>query len=341
MVSTRAMTRERTRDRSNMNWRRVIGRVIEQAATRGIQAAASRAYTYVSGTSKKTFASVGVTGQHDIQHQYRKRRMPRRKRLRWKKFVKKVHAVNEKQTGSTTIVRNATISTIAAANAQNYLACVLYGNKGGNEMNDVGNDDISTIWAADARLGPLANNQNTTAKAIFTAAVLDVTFRNIPVEGFLGVDQEVDIYEVGFYDRTSANNTHQIFGSAQNQTTLLTPATGANVDLTMQIRGVTPFDFPMAIKAGKIKIFKKTKVFLPVGGTTTYQYRDPKTHIIGYNDTWDDSNGYIKPGVTRGIIAVHKPVVASPNQGSLVAGVTRTYRYHVNQDNKTFDAARV
>lgn len=345
MVLTRSQTR-RNNILNNGAVQGLLNTVIPYAVGRAGQYAMNRigtyAYNRITGgnrTARQTYSGLGITRQKDISRQYRKRSMPRGKKRRWRKFVKKVHAVNEKEMGSNTIVRNANLAGVSPINAQDYMAVVLYGNKGLNFAQDVGNDDIATVWNADNRLGT-----NYTAKAKFTAAVLDITLRSStdPEEPEAkGADLEVDIYDVAFYDRTNARHTHEMFEQAQTQTTNITAASGTNVNLTMQNRGVTPFDLPMAIKAGKVKILKKTKVFLPVGATTTYQYRDAKTHIIGYNDTWDDSGGFIKPGVTHGVIIVHKPVVGSTEDGFLIAGVTRTYRYIINQDNKTFDAVRV
>lgn len=300
-------------------------------ATRATQGLGDRIQRYFRGGNR---SGVVTTTQHDYRTQYRKKKMPRYKKRRWLKFQKKVRAVSEKETGTTTVVRNATLDTqTASSGTQQYQTPTLYGMNGTNFTSSAGNDDIAIILQADNRL--TANG-----KMKFTSAVMDITFRNVAVsEVNPGSDMELDLYEVMYYDQTKETNAHAIFEQAELATPILAPTSGTNANLTMLSRGATPFDFPLAIKAGKIQIMKKTKVFLAIGNTTTYQFRDPRTHIVGYNE-WSDTTGFVKRKVTRGLIAVFKPVVGSANACRLLAGTTRTYRYHVIQDNKTFDALR-
>lgn len=270
--------------------------------------------------------------QKDVRTQYTKRSQPKWKRRRWGKFVKKVHAATESEQGTISVVRNATLVTTTAA-GQQYQTPVLYGINGGNFVSSSGNDDVQTVKASDDRI-------LTTSKVKFTAGVMDITMRNLPPEVGSGADMELDIYEVLYTSETKKNNCHEIIEQAQTTTTTTTPASGTNAALTLLQRGATPFEFPLAIKNGGIRIIKKTKIFLPVGDTTTYQVRDPKTHFMSSNE-FEDTTGFIKPWVTRGIIAVFKPVVGATEEVTLASGVTRIYRYKIVQDNKTFDAYRV
>lgn len=290
----------------------------------------STASTRSLGSSVRS--GVVTTVQKDVRTQYSKTSQPKWKRRRWGKFVKKVHAATESEQGTVSVVRNATLVTTTSS-GQQYQTPVLYGINGGNFVSSSGNDDVQTVKASDNRI-------DTTSKIKFTAGVMDITMRNLPPEAGVGSDMELDIYEVLYTSETKKNNCHEIIEQAQTTTATTTPSTGTNAGLTLLQRGATPFEFPLAIKNGGIRILKKTKIFLPVGDTTTYQVRDPKTHFMTSNE-FEDTTGFIKPWVTRGIIAVFKPVVGATTEVTLASGVTRIYRYKIVQDNKTFDAYRV
>lgn len=288
--------------------------------------------TAMSGSAVRS--GVVTTVQKDVKTQYRKKSQPKWKRRRWGKFVKKVHAANEREQGTTSVVRNATLvtTTSVGAGGQQYQTPMLYGINGTNFVSSAGNDDIKTVQASDNRI-------DVNSKIKFTAAVMDITMRNLPPTEGAGADMELDIYEVALGSETKFKNLHEVIENAQTVTPVTSPTSGTNAGLTLLQRGVTPFEFPIAIKEAKMKILKKTKIFLPLGDTTTYQVRDPKTHFMTSNE-WNDTTGFIKPYTTRGIIALFKPVVGSTAEVTLTSGVTRTYRYKVIQDNKTFDAYR-
>ena len=76
-----------------------------QRLARGIKFGFNRLLTGTV-TKKRQTSGLGVTQQHDRRMVYRKRRMSRRLKRRWRNFSRKVLSVSEKDLGSRTVVRN-------------------------------------------------------------------------------------------------------------------------------------------------------------------------------------------------------------------------------------------
>lgn len=277
---------------------------------------------------RKGTSGIVTTTQYDAKTQYIKKRMPRRQRARWKKFVYKTRAVTNKSKGTKTVVQNSSCTAGTFSTAQNWCAAHLYAK--GNAVGigyESGNNDISNIENGDANI-----EGNT--KVMFKSAVLDITLRNVSTT----YGMECDIYDMVYGRDSRSPSLGDLFTAAQNVTPTITPDGGwaYNNPLTITSRGTTPFDLPELIKNNKIKILSKRKVFLPAGATTTYQIRDPKNRILKGLD-WQDNVGYIIPGVTRTVLAVFKSltgdtIVAPANPLSLMMGVTRKYSYVLDQD---------
>lgn len=288
----------------------------------------------------------GVTTQYDRKQIYRKKYMPRRKKRRWRKFVKRVLAVQTKSLGSCTIVRNNLIQnnfllTPGRDAEQNFVQVALYPVRSGSsdELNDV--NEIFT----DTRLQP------PTTKAIFMSGVLDITMRvqsllnQTVTSGNPSLAAEIDVYEIMMRGPTGqtgeATTLRQAFEIGHTDTGTIP---GQTQDLLPTRRGWTPFDSNAALSQHRIKIMKKTKYFLSAEQTATYQVRDPKNHIYS-RDSIPGSDSANWPGVTRWIFIVFKPIpgynyVAAPNNDilRLNVGVTRKYMYKINQDATDFDA---
>lgn len=276
---------------------------------------------------------VGVTSQRDYKNQYRYKRRPRYQRRRWQNFVKKTQAVLMKSVGTRTVVRNTTISqqTNATYNQQ-MLIMHLYGHRGTEQSNECGTKDISDIIANDSRLA-------TSCKVHFDTGVMDITFRNVPPgeEQTSTRSMEVDIYEIIHRDETKLSG----FGSLMAVAEQATPQINSTPEpLSIYERGVTLFDIPAAIKLTKMRILKKTKIFLPMGQTFTYQIRDARNWVCSSVDS-DDTDGFVEPNRTKTVLAVFKPVVSpggeNPLDVRLDAGVTRKYKYKIIEDTTDQD----
>lgn len=278
----------------------------------------------------------GVTIQHDERRQYRKKRMPKRKRKRWVKFVKKVNAVIDKNLGDKSIVLSATMTQIVTYGIQNYGATVLYGSRGDAAKPA---DEVA-IGSAD--IVRIMDNENPTAgyvnkKYHFSSAVMDVTFRNTPIpENNETINQiELDLYHYIVIRKTDNFSTPaEIYDDVAGEN----PPTGAWPSLGLQILGATPFALGRA--GYYLRIIKKKKVLLPAYSCTTYQIRDPKNRTFSGEDV-EAANSFGIPYVTQGVFWIFRGAPGYNGIGDLVASTgaqlqitcTRAFHYHVNQDN--------
>lgn len=316
---------------------------------------------------KKGAAGGGVTFQSDSTTQYVKKRMNRRRKRTWRKFVKKVNAVDEKAFGKQTVlisrqIQYGAVNTPNGISQQKWGGMFLYGMKCSDSEGDIeGFNDINTIISTDwlnreRRIGKTENtNELVTAygnkfqsKYVFTSACLDITFTNntrFKGDNITDVNtiatMEIDVYEIGF--RRPMNNTTLL-----NITTGLATGSSPNVDtlrtdgsngLAYTQRGVTLFELPTFISLFGIKIYKKTKFMIPKGHSFTYQKRDPRRHEFDYYNI-DRNNESTAAGITKGIVFCWK--YTSPE--SLAAGVnnlepnlnvrcSRSYKYLKKENN--------
>jgi len=110
----------------------------------GMRQRNARSATFTMNRRKRINSGGGVTTQHDKRFVYAKKRQPRFKRKRWGRFVKKVHAVAEKDYGTRTVVMNKTYSMSNTTALSNLTGSVyLYSQKGstgevGGDLNIIG-----------------------------------------------------------------------------------------------------------------------------------------------------------------------------------------------------------
>lgn len=273
-----------------------------------------------------------VTTQKDASLQYRKKRMPYRKRRAWKKFYKKVQHVNLSQLGTNTVVWNRIYTVTNAAGAQGVGWTALYGKNGEQApSNGAGMADLFKVQDGNTDLPP-------GSKVHFKSAVLDMTMTNkgtVPVE--------LDVYDMVFWDEADFQSPQLLFENAQNATGTL-PNGAPIVALTLDQRGVTPFDLPLAISLGKIKILRKMKYFLPAEDSVTYQVRDPRNRTLATRHIrpTNVNTSFVQPGWTRVILTIHKPTAG--NQASLVPlhiGATRKYSFAIESSSLAQDGQAV
>lgn len=281
-------------------------------------------------TQNRVRSGVGVTTQKDVRTTYRRKRMPRRKRKRWVKFVKKVHAATDSAIATRSVIFNNTLQIGGTDANQTTGVISLYGWRGSVATDAVGTADVRTITQRDGDVDEQSE------KWRFTSGVLDCTASNIG-----GAPLEVDVYEVikTGKGRTTNGNLNLEYTSALTQTSV--PPAGAGGSLsspTILTRGWTPFNCSLASAKG-LKVIKKTKYFLPEGETFTYQIRDPKNHWVGGEDINDASgNEFARNGMTRMLFIIAKSVVGTTAETfELLVGCTRSYHYKIYNGNKHYE----
>jgi len=76
---------------------------------------------------------------------------------------------------------------------------------------------------------------------------------------------------------------------------------------------------------------KKTKYFIPANGAVTYQYRDPRNWMMTPKGL--DADDYRIQGRTRTLLIIAKPVDSANIDQGLRVGVTRTYKFTIQNTN--------
>lgn len=287
---------------------------------------------------RKRLGGSGVTSQYDRKVQYVKKTMPYRKKKKWISFKRKVEAVLQKGLGTRTVIRNSQISRTWANDGQEYLNAVLYGADGSADTSvSVGNDDLKQLIANDA------DANFPTAKIHYASGVIDITMCNKSVNesgSFQMTTLEIDVYEIVLRKRVDASSLNNLLESATYGVYVNTPQINlANPELTLNVRGATPFDFPDFTSRG-VKILKKTKYMLQQGEVATYQYRDPKNFVQRKDNINDTDDNFAIPWKTRCFLIVAKGVptgVPTDVLKSLQIGVTRKYSYKIMNVNDDGD----
>jgi len=272
-------------------------------------------------TRRSSHSGVGVTKENDVRFVYAKRRMPWRRRKRWRSFTRKVHAVSEKQRGTQSLAFNTVKQENVPEGLQRMYGIELYGYNGVNVGQDSFDGDLNNI-ALMVKPGDVAGPAfNRTLH--FRSAVLDITFRN------LGTTQvELDVYEYTVKKDIPFPRLIDMILDAQTDVSTVTPSTSS---LSHDDVGVTPFQLPAAMRY--ITIRKKTKIFLSsTDGVATYQIRKAANKWWRTSTINDDASTFAKKGWTCGILCVQKgvPGFVTPNPiraqaSNVVMSITRTY----------------
>lgn len=285
--------------------------------------------------AKKVSYGRGVTIQHDAQQQYSKKRMPRRKRRQWARFVKKVAAVNVRNLGTRTVLFNTQMSFATTTTTQSVYGFCLYGwnSTQADSAFTCGNQDMQKIFLNDPQIQKSgAPTAPINGKIQMHSGVMDVTFCNNGTSAL-----EMDLYIVHHRKWVKSDVCVTGFSTAASNTG---PINTSNPDeIGLGTRGSTPFDFPLALSSEGLKIMKKTKYFIPPnGGVVTYQVRDPKNHLVNA-DSMTSNSGYAWPGKTVTALVVIKNVTGISQAVTLNVGVTRKYSYTVESTSLAQDNA--
>lgn len=265
--------------------------------------------------------------------------MPRYKRKRWVKFVKKVKAATEEDMGLQRIIFNDsgtynTTNLVGGVRQQAVFGAILYSGNGTPNTSYLGVSDIQRV--IDSGLPEVSIGQNPypsiqpTTKFKFTSGVMDYT---ITSDSSNGSALECDIYYIryrkGWGNITGNNDLSGMFQYYIEKDKIL--GGGLNKDARIYYRGVTLFEQGTAIGSMGLQIISKAKYYIAPGNSINVQIRDPKSHSLEKQDVGDGSNGLAYSNWTQGYICIAKPTRDLGAEASFIihAGCTRTYKYQI------------
>lgn len=289
-VRTLGDLRRRARTSSGGSWGAggvgaVVGRYLGSRSS-------SRVLTNVQGSNAYT----------GIKTQYRKKRMPRRRRRRWVRFAKKTQSVINKSLGSNQFVSNSRqggISWNAAGNSTTIL------NQKWNTFDLFArNGDGSNSFLA-SMLGQLFNLDASSddRRLMIDSGCIDFTLR---FDGHSTVDPEtgsvsgvstgpialeLDIYEI-VYGATTKDNA-SFYNDIQDAMNVAFGST-----LQEEQRGVTLFQAPVLSSVYRAKIIRKRRLILGVGQVENFQFRTARNKSISCQRVFD-TPGHVYPYLTR------------------------------------------
>lgn len=269
-----------------------------------------------------------VTNQRDFTTQYKRKPMPKFKKRRWRKFVKKVEAVSDRLIGLRTVLFNDEIRIAygGVGAKQGWGVMHLYGRNGFNTTNvENGAADLFEIYNNDpemkVNLGGSLVAQSGRVK--FTSAVIDITMYNPGTH-----TAEIDVYKLVYYGNEKQFSSF----STANQDYELTQQNinDGTVSNTIQLttRGATPFNMGFLLSNLCAKIVWKKKFLVGSGQSVFFQHRDPKNRYIKTKDMAGPTDTDLTyRGATCSYLFVTKEVNAATGEYTLRVGATRTYTY--------------
>jgi len=226
-----------------------------------------------SSRQSKLSTSGFLTNQFDAKRQYRRKRMPRRRRRRWVKFVRKVNHVVDKGLASQFFVFRSNNSATPSTGSQTYGSMVMYGFDPTSTA--FGNDDVYKISQV-FNFPPSAENI-----LWFKSAVLDCEW-NADISNTVSLT--LDVYEVlcrrsipQAVTSTVGNTLEDIYYYGVNDLGVV----GSGAPLTAAAAGVTPFQSPTFCQ--NFLIVNKTRVLLSPGQTCHRQMRDARDRKLLIN----------------------------------------------------------
>lgn len=317
----------------------------------------SRRGPYLRGSYSRrvVYNRTGILGgtNADMRGVYRKKRMPRSKKRRWRGFIRKVNAISEKELGTRTVLFNDSIvQSYNNPAQQGVLSLALYSFRNAsvgylNDLQQIGSFENTgnPTQAAGITVDP-------STKYMFQSAVMDLTIRNTSqrvltlaptYENDPNCSLELDIYEVSM--NMSASDIGGVISSLSGVLNAYdtNQIGGTGSGISIEDRGCTPFELPVPLGRFKIKIWKKTKYFIPAGQTITHQIRDPKRHVIRNGDLSSSTgnDGYHRPGWTRNLLLIYKAVpgitlgtAIGNSLAQISVGSTRKYMYKLEGANE-------
>lgn len=296
--------------------------------------------------NKKGVEYNGVTQQRDSKMAYKKRRMPKYKKRIWKKFVKKVNAVEIKDRGLQVFMLDNGGGSSISPGAQWTHAVHLYGKsninneRGASDLFELQKDvETAAMNINDPGLGP--NNAypqiattNNKCTIRMQSAVLQVVWKNNGAQPII-----LKIYHLWYNADSNATsfgdavNDVETFEVRRQQGTVggVTDPVTNDQALTLSRIGSTLFDEPQLLSRLNCTIKTVREIYLLPNQHHSMSIRDPKNYSIDLNSIRPISGvaqtGYVDRRLTESI------VWSAQNYNNAEASIEfrahRTYRYTI------------
>lgn len=293
--------------------------------------------------SKKSITFDGTTNQYDSRVAYRKKRMPKGKRKAWKKFVKKVSAVEIGDRGLQTLKYNPSSvgPTTVPPLGQNFKVCHLYGcsdttsEPGCRDLSLIAKDietmGVNWIKLTLGAVNPTVPQVYNTQHIRMQSAVLDLYLKNTGTTTLL-----FDVYHLWYVKNNNAPSLLDATNWVEFAEQRKQEWDGSTVtDLSpvnMNTFNCTMFDEAQLISKLGATIRSVREVYLAPGQVHHMQIRDPKNHSINLfnyvRQVGQSYAGYVDPKLTETYVAVAKNLDTT-TEGSYTFNACRTYRFTV------------
>lgn len=259
---------------------------------------ARRAFSGRTGTRNLKFAGSPITGESDFRTTYRRKPMPRKKKKQWRKFTKRVQAVQLKGSGSQFLVNLRQQRVLSNVNGGKqtftsiHTACGLTGLGGAG-----GTDDFLTIAQRVVAASQVPGVALDNVKFVVSGWMVETQIVNNGTN-----TAYIDMYYwraskkvPQFMDATQVSAAN-IFEKGFSDMAANFPGGGSSLDAFDY--GATPYQNPQFSRT--MKIWKKTRVKLAPGGVTQVETRSGKN----YFRTWSIDEDYGMDTCTEGIFMI-------------------------------------
>lgn len=295
-----------------------------------------------TSSGKKGIDAGGTSFQRDSKLIYKRKPQPKKKRRRWRKFVKKVQAATQKEKGlrTVTVCGKQTVSVPAATQKPYYVH--LYGYTGLDSSEELGAGDIKYVISNDfdtkttdeSAIGSVFKDVNKNVSKIkFTSAKLQLDILNTSTSGVI-----LDMYFLEYNRKSVDTNLGTSYVNAQAATEeIQEPIAPFNDQPKIEITkyGVTPFELGNFISRGGYTIQKVVTKQIPAGDLVTEQIRDARNYIMHIPTVLADNGVLAHPKYTETILFLIRNPKASGEAATVSFNVTRTYKYQIDGVNET------
>lgn len=265
--------------------------------------------------SKKTAEMAPLTAEKDVRTTYRKRRMPRAKRRRYVRSLKRFRSNLMKSEASRIHMLNWVEKPVAATDTSRYFGAFM-----GMMANNVYDTAITNLWN---NLESAATAKVRQANLRLDHMALNVVIRNSSTGGTTGGIMDLDVYKVLFIrdvplDRwTTADQIETFMAAVKSEMRqhtgmdvavtdagvgISTLQTNAGTTNTNQAVGDILFNNPPFLRY--IRVLKAWKVQLGAGQTVTFNWRDSRNRVVARPECTSSEAGALaaKRYLTKGYI---------------------------------------